>query len=161
VADRELNVSWEDPTELVERAGGSTGVELLRRMVAGELPRAPIQSLIGFELVEADEGRVVFSGLPGEQHYNPLGTVHGGFAATLLDSALGAAVHSTLAAGEAYVTLELKINLVRAITADTGEVRAEGRVVHRGKTVATSEADLRDGAGKLLAHATSTCLIRG
>jgi uncharacterized protein (TIGR00369 family) len=160
VADRKLTVSWEDPAELVRRAGGSTGVELLRKMVAGELPRAPIQELVGFELVEADEGRVVFVGHPGEQHYNPIGTVHGGFAATLLDSALGAAVHSTLAAGEAYITLEVKFNLVRPITADTGEVRAEGSVVHRGKTVATSEADLRDGAGKLLAHATSTCLIR-
>jgi uncharacterized protein (TIGR00369 family) len=160
MADRELTVSWEDPAELVKHGGGSTGVELLRAIVAGELPRAPIQSLIGFELAEADEGRVVFVGLPGEQHYNPIGTVHGGFAATLLDSALGAAVHSTLAADEAYVTLELKLNLVRPITAETGEVRAEGRVIHRGKTVATSEADLRDGAGKLLAHATSTCLIR-
>jgi uncharacterized protein (TIGR00369 family) len=160
VADRTLTVSWEDPAELARRGGGSTGVELLRAMAAGDLPRAPIQSLIGFELVEADEGRVVFVGLPGEQHYNPIGTVHGGFAATLLDSALGAAVHSTLGAGEAYVTLEVKFNLVRPISADTGEVRAEGRVVHRGKTVATSEADLRDGAGKLLAHGTSTCLIR-
>jgi uncharacterized protein (TIGR00369 family) len=160
MADRELTVSWEDPAELVKHGGGSTGVELLRAMVAGELPRAPIQSLIGFELVEVDEGRVVFVGYPGEQHYNPIGTVHGGFAATLLDSALGAAVHTTLAAGEGYITLELKLNLVRPITAETGEVRAEGRVIHRGKTVATSGADLRDGAGKLLAHATSTCLIR-
>jgi uncharacterized protein (TIGR00369 family) len=160
VSDRKLTVSWEDPAELVRRADGSTGVELLRKMVAGELARAPIQELVGFELVEADEGRVVFVGHPGEQHYNPIGTVHGGFAATLLDSALGAAVHSTLAAGETYVTLEVKFNLVRPISADTGEVRAEGSVVHRGKTVATSEADLRDGAGKLLAHATSTCLIR-
>jgi uncharacterized protein (TIGR00369 family) len=137
-----------------------TGLELLQGIIAGELPRAPIQDLVGFELVEADEGRVVFAGEPGEQHYNPLGTVHGGYAATLLDSALGACVHSTLPEGSAYVTLEVKFNLVRPITAETGPVRAEGRVIHRGKTVATSEAHLRDGAGKLLAHATSTCLIR-
>jgi uncharacterized protein (TIGR00369 family) len=137
-----------------------TGLELLQGIIAGELPRAPIQSVMGYDLVEAEEGRVVFEGEPGEQHYNPLGTVHGGYAATLLDSALGACVHSTLPDGTSYVTLEVKFNLVRAMTADTGRVRAEGQVVHRGRTVATSEAHLRDSAGKLLAHATSTCLIR-
>jgi uncharacterized protein (TIGR00369 family) len=137
-----------------------TGLELLQGIIAGELPRAPIQSVIGYDLVEAEEGRVVFEGEPGEQHYNPLGTVHGGYAATLLDSALGACVHSTLPDGSTYVTLEVKFNLVRPMTADTGRVRAEGQVVHRGRTVATSEAHLRDSAGKLLAHATSTCLIR-
>jgi uncharacterized protein (TIGR00369 family) len=160
VAERTLTISWQDPAELAARAGSSTGLEFLRAIVAGELPPAPIQSLIGFRLIEADEGRVVFEGDPGEQHYNPIGSVHGGVAATLLDSALGAAVHSTLPQGSAYVTLEVKFNLVRPITAETGAVRAEGRVIHRGKTVATSEAHLRDGAGKLLAHATSTCLIR-
>jgi uncharacterized protein (TIGR00369 family) len=137
-----------------------TGLELLQGIIAGELPRAPIQSVMDYDLVEAEEGRVVFEGEPGEQHYNPLGTVHGGYAATLLDSALGACVHSTLPDGTSYVTLEVKFNLVRAMTADTGRVRAEGQVVHRGRTVATSEAHLRDSAGKLLAHATSTCLIR-
>jgi uncharacterized protein (TIGR00369 family) len=160
VAERTLTISWQDPTELAARAGSSTGLEFLRAIVAGELPPAPIQSLIGFRLIEADEGRVVFEGDPGEQHYNPIGSVHGGVAATLLDSALGAAVHSTLPQGSAYVTLEVKFNLVRPITAETGAVRAEGRVIHRGRTVATSEAHLRDGAGKLLAHASSTCLIR-
>jgi uncharacterized protein (TIGR00369 family) len=160
VAERTLTISWQDPAELAARAGSSTGLEFLRAIVAGELPPAPIQSLIGFRLIEADEGRVVFEGDPGEQHYNPIGSVHGGVAATLLDSALGAAVHSTLPQGSAYVTLEVKFNLVRPITAETGPVRAEGRVIHGGKTVATSEAHLRDGAGKLLAHATSTCLIR-
>jgi uncharacterized protein (TIGR00369 family) len=160
VADRRLTVSWEDPAGLAAQAGAGTGLELLQAIVAGELPRAPIQELLGYDLVEGEEGRVVFVGRPGEQHYNPIGSVHGGFAATLLDSALGAAVHSTLGRGEAYVTLEVKFNLVRAITADTGDVRAEGRVVHRGRTIATSEADLRDPAGKLLAHGTSTCLIR-
>jgi uncharacterized protein (TIGR00369 family) len=160
VTDRTLTVSWEDPAELAKRAGAATGVELLQAIISGELPPAPIQALVGYELVEAEEGRVVFVGHPGEQHYNPIGSVHGGFAATLLDSALGATVHSTLAAGEAYATLEVKFNLVRPITAETGDVTAEGRVIHRGRTVATAEADLRDGAGKLLAHATTTCLIR-
>ena len=160
MAERTLTISWHDPAELAARARESSGVEFLRAIVAGELPPAPIQSLLGFRLIEADEGRVVFEGEPGEHQYNPIGSVHGGVAATLLDSALGAAVHSTLPQGSAYVTLEVKFNLVRPITAETGPVRAEGRVIHGGKTVATSEAHLWDGAGKLLAHATSTCLIR-
>jgi uncharacterized protein (TIGR00369 family) len=160
VAERSLTVNWEDPAELAARSRASGGLELLQAIVAGELPLAPIQELLGYGLIEAEEGRVVFDAVPGEQHYNPIGSVHGGFAATLLDSALGAAVHSTLPQGTAYVTLEVKFNLVRAITAETGRVLAEGRVIHRGRTVATSEAHLRDGAGKLLAHATSTCLIR-
>jgi uncharacterized protein (TIGR00369 family) len=161
MADRTLTISWEDPGELAARAHGSSGVDFLRAIVAGELPRAPIQDLLGFDLIEADEGRVVFAAVPGEQHYNPIGSVHGGFSATLLDSAMGAAVHSTLPQGGSYATLEVKFNLVRAITADTGRVLAEGKVVHRGGTVATVEASLRaEESGKLLAHGTSTCLIR-
>jgi uncharacterized protein (TIGR00369 family) len=161
MAERTLTISWQDPTELAARARQSSGLEFLRAIVAGELPPAPIQELLGFRLVEADEGRVVFRGEPGPHHYNPIGTVHGGFAATLLDSATGAAVHSTLPQGSAYVTLEVKYNLVRAITAETGPVLAEGGVVHRGKTVATVEATLKaEEGGALLAHATSTCLIR-
>ena len=138
-----------------------TGLAFLRAIVAGELPKAPIQELLGFELVEADEGRAVFSLEPGEQHYNPIGSVHGGVAATLLDSAMGAAVHSTLPQGSGYATLEVKFNLVRAITADTGRVLAEGNVIHAGRSVATVEATVRGAEGdKLLAHGTSTCLIR-
>jgi uncharacterized protein (TIGR00369 family) len=160
VAERSLTITWVDPAELAAKAHASNGVEFLQAIVAGELPPAPIQALVGYRLIEAEEGRVVFEAEPGEQHYNPIGSVHAGFAATLLDSALGACVHATLPQGSAYVTLEVKFNLVRAITAETGPVRAEGRVVHRGKTIATSDAHLRDGAGKLLAHGTSTCLIR-
>jgi len=160
MGERTLTVGWSDPAQLAESARSMSGLELMRGIVAGTLPPAPIQELLGYSLVEAEEGRVVFEGRPGEQHYNPIGTVHGGFAATLLDSALGACVHSTLEQGSAYMTLEVKFNLVRPITAETGPVRAEGGIVHRGRTVATSEAHLRDGAGKLLAHATSTCLIR-
>jgi len=159
--ERTFTIRWEDPQELAARAHGSSGVDFLRAIVAGELPPAPIQELLGFQLIEADEGRVVFRGEPGPQHYNPIGTVHGGFAATLIDSATGAAVHSTLDQGRAYVTLEVKYNLVRPITAETGAVLAEGNVVHRGKTVATVEAALRTEAdGTLLAHGSSTCLIR-
>ncbi len=160
MTDRTLTISWQDPDELAARAHGTTGLEFLRAIVAGELPPAPIQQLLGFRLVEAEEGRVVFAAEPAEQHYNPIGSVHGGVTATLLDSAMGAAVHSTLPQGTAYVTLEVKFNLVRPISADTGPVRAEGRVIHRGSTIATSEAHLRDADGKLLAHATCTCLIR-
>jgi uncharacterized protein (TIGR00369 family) len=161
MADRTLTVTWQDPAELAGKARSSSGLEFLRAIVDGELPPAPIQELLGFALEEAEEGRVVFSIEPGEQHYNPIGTVHGGVAATLLDSAMGAAVHSTLPEGTAYVTLEVKFNLVRPITADTGRVLAEGRVIHRGKTVATVEASLRTaGEGALLAHGTSTCLVR-
>jgi uncharacterized protein (TIGR00369 family) len=157
----DLKITWEDPAELAARAHGSNGLDFLRAIVARELPPAPIQALMGFELIEAHEGRVVFRGEPGEQHYNPIGTVHGGFAATLIDSATGAAVHSTLEQGRAYVTLEVKYNLVRPITADTGAVLAEGQVTHRGKTVATVEARLTsEEGGALLAHGTSTCLIR-
>jgi uncharacterized protein (TIGR00369 family) len=161
MADRTLTISWEDPAELAARAHGSGGLDFLRLIASGELPRAPIQDLVGFDLVEVDEGRVVFAAEPGEQHYNPIGVVHGGLAATLLDSAMGAAVHSTLPQGSAYVTLEVKLNLVRAITAATGRVLAEGKVIHRGKTVATVEGTLRsEEGGALLAHGTSTCLIR-
>ena len=159
--ERTLSVTWQDPARLAASAAESSGVDFLRAIVAGELPPAPIQDLLGFTLDEAEEGRVVFSLEPGEHHYNPIGSVHGGVAATLLDSAMGAAVHSTLPQGSGYATLEVKFNLVRAITAETGRVVAEGKVIHAGKTVATVEATLRSATdGKLLAHGTSTCLIR-
>jgi uncharacterized protein (TIGR00369 family) len=161
MAERSLTVTWQDPAELAGHARSGTGLEFLQAIAAGQLPKAPIQELIGFELEEADEGHVVFSIVPGEQHYNPIGSVHGGVAATLLDSAMGAAVHSTLQEGTAYVTLEVKFNLVRPISAETGRVLAEGKVIHRGRSVATVEASLRTAEGdKLLAHGTSTCLIR-
>ncbi len=101
----------------------------------------------------------MFAGVPGYRHYNPIGAVHGGYAATLLDSALGCAVHSSLQRGEGYTTLELKLNMVRALTKDTGRITAEGRLLHRGRTVATAEGYLRDAEGKLYAHGTTTCMI--
>jgi uncharacterized protein (TIGR00369 family) len=137
-----------------------TGLEYMRSIAEGSHPPAPIQELMGFELVEAGEGRTVFRSVPGRQHLNPIGTVHGGFAATLLDSCMGAAVHTTCADGEAYSTLEVKFNLVRPITPETGEVVAEGNVVHRGRRVATAEGTLKRASdGKLLAHGTTTCMI--
>lgn len=135
------------------------GLEFLKGIVNGTQPHPPFSEFMGFHLIEVEQGRAIFEGVPEFRFYNPIGTVHGGFAATLLDSALGCAVFSTLAKGEAWTTLELKFNLVRPLTKDTGPVRAEGRIVHRGRTVATAEGDLKDAAGKLYAHATTTCMI--
>jgi uncharacterized protein (TIGR00369 family) len=137
-----------------------TGLEFLRAIAAGELPGAPIAELLGFEPVEAEEGRVLFAATPDRRHYNPIGTVHGGLAATLLDSAMGCAVHSTLPAGVGYTTLELKVNFTRPITSDTGRILCEGTLVHRGGRVATAEGRVfAEATGKLLAHGTTTCLI--
>jgi len=145
---------------LSSQAREMSGLEFIAAVRDGDLPPAPIQDLVGFDLVESSEGRTVFALLPEERHYNPIGAVHGGVAATLLDSAMGAAVHTTLPLGSAYSTLETKFNLVRAITADTGEIRAEGVVIHRGRRVATAEGRItRASDGKLLAHGTSTCLV--
>jgi uncharacterized protein (TIGR00369 family) len=135
------------------------GLGFLNAVIDGTLPRPPIFELFAIHAAEVEHGRIVFEGVPEFRHYNPLGMVHGGFAATLLDSALGCAIFSTLKKGDTWTTLELKINYVRALTKDTGPVRAEGRVIHRGRTVATSEGDLKDRAGKLYAHATTTCMI--
>jgi uncharacterized protein (TIGR00369 family) len=137
-----------------------TGLELLRAIAAGDAPGAPIADLMGFEPVEAEEGRVVFACVPRPHHYNPIGAVHGGLAATLLDSAMGCAVHSTLPEGKGYTTLELKVNFTRPITLDTGRILCEGKVVHRGGRVATAEGQvIAERSGKLLAHGTTTCLI--
>lgn len=135
------------------------GLGFLKAIIAGTVPQPPISQIMGFHLIQTAPGRAVFEGLPNLHHYNPIGTVHGGFAATLLDSALGCAIFSTLHKGDAWTTLELKLNYVRGMSADTGPVLAEGRVIHRGRTVATSEGDLKDAGGKLYAHATTTCMI--
>ncbi|MDH4985682.1 PaaI family thioesterase [Aminobacter anthyllidis] len=136
-----------------------SGAELLQRVVDGRYPAPPIAAVMNFGLTEVEAGRVVFRGVPSERHLNPLGTVHGGWAATLLDSALGCAVHSTLDKGEAYTTVEFKVNLTRPITPRTGEVVCEGKVIHKGRTLAVSEATLKDKDGKLLAFGTETCSI--
>jgi uncharacterized protein (TIGR00369 family) len=137
-----------------------TGRELMEAIRDGRVPRAPIQDLIGFDLVEVDDGRVAFRLETRRELANPLGTVHGGIAMTLIDSACGAAVHTTLGEDGGYGTLETKVNLVRAIQHDTGALRAEGHVIHRGSRVATAEARVVGEAdGKLYAHGTSTCMI--
>ena len=136
-----------------------SGIELLQRIIDGKYPAPPIAALLNFTLTEVYEGRAVFHGLPGEKHLNPLGGVHGGWAATLLDSALGCSVQTMLAVGEAYTTAEFKVNLIRPITPKTGEVVCEGRIIHRGRTLAVSEATLKDAGGRLLAFGTETCSI--
>lgn len=156
---RTHHVSWSDPRLVAEAARGLSGLEFFQQAIAGEVPFAPIGELLGFAIVEAENGRVVFAATPAEYHFNPIGTVHGGFAATLLDSATACAVHTTLPLGQGYTTLELKVNYVRPITLQTGPMRCIGQVIHPGRRVATSEARLVDVQGKLYAHATSTCLV--
>jgi uncharacterized protein (TIGR00369 family) len=136
-----------------------SGFEFLQKIISGELPRPPLASLMDFQIVELEEGGAVFAVDPAEYHYNPIGVVHGGLAATLLDSAMGCAVHSMLPTGSGYTTLELKVNFIRAITAETGRVRAEGKLIHLGGRTATAEGRVIDESGKLYAHATTTCLI--
>jgi len=135
------------------------GLSFLQAMIAGNVPNPPMSETLGFHLVEVERGRAVFEGLPEYRHYNPIGSVHGGFAATLLDSALGCSIFSTLLKGDTWTTLELKLNYVRPMSKDTGLVRAEGRIIHRGRTVATAQGELKDSAGKLYAHASTTCMI--
>jgi len=142
-----------------EQLAGKTGHQVFEAMMAGELPAAPIAGTLDFILAETGPGRAVFQGRPQTAHYNPLGTVHGGWIATLLDSAVGCAVHTTLPAGKAYTTLELKVNYVRALTERVPLVRAVGEVIHAGGRVATAEGRLVGPDGALYAHATTTCLI--
>ena len=139
--------------------GASSGLEFLRGIIEGKYPVPPIAELVGFSLTEVDFGRVVFQSTPEFKHYNPLGIVHGGYAATLLDSCMGCCVHSTLPVGAGYTTLEFKVTLIRAITAETARVTAEGRILNAGRRAATAEGRLADAKGRLLAHATTTCLV--
>lgn len=158
--DRTRTIRWDDPSIVPASAGALSGLELLKEIFEGRLPPPPISSTLGFRGVEVAEGRAVFVGEVGEYLYNPIGTVHGGYAMTLLDSAMGCAVHSTLGVGETYTTLEVKVNFVRPITLETGRVRCEGFIVHRGGKVATAEGKLyAEKTGKLLAHGTTTCLV--
>jgi uncharacterized protein (TIGR00369 family) len=143
-------------------AADMTGLEYLRAIFEGRLPHPPMAMTLGFVGHQAEEGKAVFLSEPGEWLYNPIGVVHGGFAMTLLDSAMSCAVQTTLARGERYTTLETKVNFVRSIGSGTGPLRCEGSLVHRGRRVATAEGRLlEERSGKLLAHGTTTCLIEG
>jgi uncharacterized protein (TIGR00369 family) len=138
---------------------GLSGMEVFEAIFAGELPAPPMGQTLDFVPIRMEPGLAVFQGRPLQRHYNPLGTVHGGWFATLLDSAVGCAVHSMLPAGKGYTTLELKVNLVRPLTDSTPLVRAEGKVIHAGRQVATAEGRIVGPDGKLYAHATTTCLL--
>jgi len=148
-------VGWARPSELASRSG----MQVFEAIFAGSLPSPPIGATLDFLPVHVEPGLAIFQGRPLPRHYNPLGIVHGGWFATLLDSAVGCAVHSTLPAGKAYTTLELKLNIVRALTDAVPLVRAEGKVVHVGRQVATAEGRLIGHDGKLYAHASTTCLV--
>lgn len=136
-----------------------SGMEMMRAVAAGQVPPPAMSSHIGLETVSIAEGDMVMTAQPHESHYNPLGSVHGGFVATVLDSVCGCAVHTTLPAGVGYTSLEIKVSFLRPITADTGTVTAHGWVTRRGRSAAFAEADLRDSDGRVLATASSTCLI--
>ena len=142
-----------------EQVAGLTGLQVFEKMFAGEIPYPPIAETLDFGLIEAEYGSAVFQGRPQFRHYNPLGTVHGGWIATLLDSCVGCAVHTTLPAGKAYTTAELKINYVRAVTTKTPLLRAIGSVIHVGGRMATADGRLVGPDGKLYAHASTTCFI--
>jgi uncharacterized protein (TIGR00369 family) len=157
--NRSVQVKWDDPMPLAEAGRSMAGIEFLRAIRDGTLPHPPICALLGYRLTEVEAGHAVFEITAGERHYNPIGVVHGGIAMTLLDSAMGCAVQTRMPAGGGYTTLEAKTNLVRAITSETGPLRAIGKVLHAGKRIATAEGRLEDRAGKLYAHATSTCIV--
>ncbi|MFI7498826.1 PaaI family thioesterase [Streptomyces sp. NPDC049687] len=156
---RTRTYQWEDPAILAEAAGRMAGIDFLRELQAGRLPGPPISYSIDFALDEVEPGRAVFSLTPGEEHYNPIGSVHGGIFATLLDSAAGCAVQSTLPQGVAYTSLDLTVKFLRRITVDTGTVRAIGTVVSQSRQTALAQAQLFDGSDRLLAHATSSCML--
>jgi uncharacterized protein (TIGR00369 family) len=161
-AIRTRTLEWSDPVATAAAGAKMAGLDYLRAVIAGEVGRPPISITMNMEIAELEDGRAVFVGEPGEEHYNPIGIVHGGYAATILDSALGCSVHTTLPAGVGYTSLGLEVKYLRPISRDTGRVRCEGTVVHRGRRQATAEARLTaEDTGKLLATGTSTLMIFG
>jgi uncharacterized protein (TIGR00369 family) len=156
---RTRTFSWADPAQHASLLGRRSGLELMREMVAGTIPPPPIMNLIDLAGMEAGEGRVTFYLDPQEFHYNPLGSVHGGIIATILDSATGCSVHTTLPAGMGYTSLDLNVKFLRPITVATGRLTCTGAVLQSGRRTALAEARLTDAKGRLLAHATSSCLL--
>jgi uncharacterized protein (TIGR00369 family) len=156
---RRLEAGTGAGTASADAVAALSGLEQMQAMMRGELPFASIGRTLDFLLIEVEHGRALFQGAPGPGHLNPMGAVHGGWFATLLDSALGCSVHAALPQGKAYTTLELKVNLVRALTPKVQRVRAEGRVIHLGGQTATADARLVGPDGRLYAHASTTCLV--
>ncbi len=157
--DRTRQYAWQDP--LPSAAAGMTlsGIDYLRAMIAGQLAPPPIAATLDYTLDEVSEGKAIFSCEPKEFHYNPIGVVHGGLAATLLDSAMACSIHTLLPTGVGYTTIELHLNYVRPLTSTTGRVQAIGEVIHSGRSIATAQGRLVDASGKLYAHGSTTCLI--
>jgi uncharacterized protein (TIGR00369 family) len=158
-AERTRTYSWSDPFAVVAAGGTLSGLEVLQKIIDGDLPPPPIAQTLDFDLVEVDRGRAVFESVPAEFHYNPIGVVHAGYTVTLLDSAMGCAFVTTAEAGTRWTTLELKTSFTRALTVETGRVTVVGSVLHRGSRVTTTEARVEDSEGRLCAHATSTILV--
>ena len=156
---RSRTYTWQDPTPAANAARQKAGQELFAAMIGGLLPQPPIADTLDFRLTKTSDGGAVFEINCSEFHYNPLGTVHGGVIATLLDSAMSCAVHTQLPAGSGYTTIEMKVNFIRPILQDTGPLRCIGSVVHGGRRIATAEGKLVDANGKLYAHGTTTCFI--
>ena len=157
---RTRTYTWSDPLASFAEGAGMSGVEYLRAMAEGRVPKPPISETLGFDgLGDVAEGRVVFTMTPAEHHYNPIGSVHGGVYATLLDSACGCAVQSLLPAGDFYTSLDLSVKFLRGMTKDTGQVQCIGTVTHMGRRTALAEARIVDANGKLYATATSTCMV--
>ncbi|MEU6141862.1 PaaI family thioesterase [Streptomyces sp. NPDC047081] len=156
---RSRTYDWQDPSISASAVGQGSGLDFLREILAGRLPAPPIAATLGMDLDEVDHGHAVFSLTPGEEHYNPIGSVHGGIYATMLDSAAGCAVQSTLPQGMGYTSLDLAVKFLRPVTADMGKVRAVGSVLSSGRRTALAEARLLDESDRLLAHATSTCML--
>jgi uncharacterized protein (TIGR00369 family) len=159
MSESSKTVTWQDPRPSASAALQMGGLEFLTKIIAGEIPAPPIARSLGYDLVEVREGHAVFEVTPDDSHYNPIGVVHGGLALTLLDSAAGCAVQSTLPQGLAYTSLETKVNFLRAVTSDSGLLQARGWVTKPGKRAAFAEADLRGADGTLYATASSTCLV--
>jgi uncharacterized protein (TIGR00369 family) len=159
--DRTRTIRWRDPTPAFEALGRMPGLDYLRALMEGELPMAPIMALLGARLTELERGRAVLELDPDEHHYNALGMVHGGIAATLCDTAMGCAIQTLLPAGTGYATTDLKVSYFRPLDGETGRVTCEGTVLHLGRRTAAAEGRLVDPDGRLCAHATCTCLVMG
>jgi uncharacterized protein (TIGR00369 family) len=159
MSQRQRTITWEDPAAAAELGRVLSGREFLEKIRSGAIPPPPIAATLGMDLVEIGEGTAVFELQPSEHLYNPIGSVHGGVMCTMLDSAMSCAVHTLVPIGRAYTTAELKVNFVRPITRDTPRVRAEAKVIHPGRQLATSEGRIVDERGRLYAHGTATCMI--
>jgi uncharacterized protein (TIGR00369 family) len=158
-AQRERTFSWTDPVAIASAGAGLSGIEFLNAIAAGEIPPPPVMQALDFDGASFTEGRAIFRLTPQEFHYNPIGSMHGGVFATLLDSACGCSVHSMLPAGVFYTSLDLSVKFLRPVTVRTGPITAEGTVTHLGRRTALAEARITDAAGKLYVTATSSCII--